>query len=259
MKAVILAGGLPSIVEDRYDPIPKPMAELGGKPILWHIMKNYSSQGVDEFVICTGYKGDYIKNFFMNYYLYQSDITIDLGSNEIEVHRKKTEQWKVTVVDTGKESSIAQRLMMAKRVVGGERFLVTYGDCVSDIDLRSLVAKHQNAGKTVTMTVAAPTGRSRVLPITEEGQLSENVPKSHQFVRTDACTMVFSKEIFSYLEEYWQDDVMSDRLLKRLAHDREISLYFHEGFWSPMETSRDKKYLEHLYESGKAPWKNWEE
>ncbi len=259
MKAVILAGGLPSIVEDRYDPIPKPMAELGGKPILWHIMKNYSSQGVEEFIICAGYRGDTIKNYFMNYYLYQSDITVDLCSNEVEIHKKKTENWKVTVVDTGKESSIAQRLRMAGKFVGEEDFLVTYGDCVSDIDLHKLVMRHQSEGKAVTMTVAAPTGRSRVLPITEEGELSENVPRSHQFVRTDACTMVFSKNMFPYLEEFWQDDVMSERLLKRLAHEHEISLYFHEGFWSPMETFRDKKYLEHLYETNRAPWKNWEE
>lgn len=259
MKAVILAGGLPSIVEDRYHPIPKPMAEIGGKPILWHIMKNYSCQGMDEFIICTGYKGDYIKNYFMNYYLYQSDVTIDLGSNSIEVHKKKTENWKVTIIDTGIASSIAQRLILAREFVENEDFLVTYGDCVSDIDICKLMGQHQAMNKAVTMAVASPIGRSRVLPITENGELSENAPLGHEFVRTDACTMVFSKEIFPYLEEFRQDDVMSERLMKRLTHDNRISVYFHDGFWSPMETSRDKNYLEHLYTTGEAPWKNWME
>lgn len=259
MKAVILAGGLPSIVEDRYEPVPKPMAEIGGKPILWHIMKNYSCQGVDEFIICVGYKGDYIKKYFMNYYLYQSDITVDLGSNQIQVHKKKTENWKVTVVDTGKDSSIAQRLLRAREFVGEEDFLATYGDCVSDINICKLEEQHKNEGKTVTMAVAAPTGRNRILPITEKGELSETSPHGYQFVRTDACTMIFSKGIFPYLKEFWQDDVMSEGLRRKLTQDEEISVYFHEGFWSPMETARDKSYLERLYETGQAPWRNWEE
>lgn len=259
MKAVIMAGGLPSIVEDRHNPIPKPMAEIGGKPILWHIMKNYSSQGLNEFIICAGYKGDYIKDYFMNYYLYQSDITVDLGSNQIQVHKKKTENWKVTVVDTGKDSSIAQRLMMAREFVGEEDFLITYGDCVSDINISKLEEQHKKEKKAVTMAVASPTGRNRILPITEKGELSETSPSGYRFVRTDACTMIFSKEIFPYLEEFWQDDVMSEKLMKRLTRENQIDVYFHEGFWSPMETSRDKRYLEHLYETGEAPWKNWEE
>lgn len=257
MKAVIMAGGLPSIVEDRYNPIPKPMAEIGGEPMLYHIMKNYSCQGLDEFIICAGYKVDYIKNYFMNYYLYQSDITVDLGTNEVKVHKKETETWKVTVADTGKESSIAQRLLRIREFVGQEDFLVTYGDCVSDIDINKLAEQHRQGKKAVTMAVATPTGRRRVLPITEEGKLSEREPDSHQFVRADACTMMFSSEIFPYLEEFCQDDVMSDEFMKRLAHDNQISLYFHEGFWSPMETARDKNYLERLYAMGKAPWKNW--
>lgn len=259
MKTVILAGGLPSIVADRYEPIPKPMAEISGKPILYHIMKNYSCQGLDEFIICAGYKGDYIKDYFLNYYLYQSDITVDLNSNSIQVHKKKTENWQVTVADTGKDSSIAQRLLKVRAFVGQEDFLVTYGDCVSDIDIGSLVARHLESPKAVTMAVTAPMGRSRALPITEKGELSEDTPVSHQFVRADACTMVFSEKIFSYLQEFSEDDVMSEPLMKRLAHDHEISLYFHEGFWSPMETSRDKHYLEYLYETGRAPWKNWQE
>lgn len=257
MKAIILAGGLPSIVEDRFDPIPKPMAEIGGRPILWHIMKNYASQGIKDFIICVGYKGDCIKNYFMNYYLYQSDITVDLGTNHIDIHRKKTEDWKVTIVDTGKDSSIAQRLLMIKEYIEDEDFLVTYGDCVSDINIDKMKRQHYEKGKIVTMAVATPTGRNKILPITQMGEMAENVSREHMIACTDACTMIFNGNIFPYLEKYWKDDVMSEDLMNELVHKGELSVYLHDGFWAPMETARDKNSLEQMYLSKTAPWKIW--
>ena len=253
MKAVILAGGLPSIVEDRYEPIPKPMAEIGGRPILWHIMKNYAYYGIKDFIICTGYKGEYIKDYFMNYYVYESDITVDLQSNNIEIHNKRTEDWKVSLVDTGYESSIAQRLLKIQDMLEEQDFLVTYGDCVSDINVKELVQQHIKGNKITTMAVAMPTGRNKILPIGNETARESD----KEFARTDACTMVFNKKIFPYLSIYKQDDVMSDELLGCLMKDEQIQFFFHNGFWSPMETARDKKRLEELYENGNAPWKVW--
>lgn len=257
MKAVIMAGGLPSIVEDRYEPVPKPMAEIAGRPILWHIMKGYAEYGINEFIICTGYKGEYIKDYFMNYYMYQSDITVDLRKNEVQVHKKRTEDWKVTIVDTGNNSSIAQRLLMIKEFVGEEDFLVTYGDCVSDINIRKLMEQHRKGDKAVTMAVASPTGRNKILPISGSGELEEGDIQEHKFVCADACTMVFSSQVFKYLLMFKKEDVMSENLRRKLTRDGEIQIYLHEGFWSPMETARDKKYLDSLYENGQAPWKNW--
>lgn len=252
MKVVILAGGLPSKLIEEDEKIPKPMAEIGGRPILWHIMKQYAHYGYNDFIICGGYKVDMIKQYFMNYYIYQSDITIDLQSNDITVHRKKTEDWKVTVVDTGFASSIPQRLAMIHEYIDGESFIVSYGDCVSDINVRDLVHFHNNHHQVATIAVARPIGRNEIMPIVEEKFSCEGFDAGNAWV--NACNMVFTREIFDYLDK----NMLSDNQMISSFLEANVAIpYIHQGFWSPMETVRDKTYLQTLWDEKKAPWKVW--
>lgn len=257
MKAVILAGGSRSTISNDSEGIPKPMAEIGEKPILWHIMKMLSAYGVEEFIICGGYKVNVLKDYFRDFYIYQSDITVDLQNNTVICHKNRTEDWQVTVVDTGLESSPGQRLLQVKEYVGSDDFLVVHGDCLSNINISGLVDYHRENGKVLTLAVAKPTGRSAVLPIDETGyylEAAEAVLPQNQ-AWTDACCRVFKPEIFDYLEK----DYDIERLLfRKLADENRMISFFHNGFWCPVETRRDKVYLERLWQSNAVPWKIWE-
>lgn len=259
MKVLILAGGLPSTLADHNESLPKPMVEIGERPLLWHIMKLYSHYGYDDFIICAGYKGDMIKRYFTDYYIYQSDVTIDLETNRVMIHKKRTENWKVTVLDTGRDTSIVQRVRKARKYVGSEDFIVAYGDCISDIDVSDMVSKHRQSGVAATVAAARPAGRNAVLPLNDEGGFSYDNRQggSQPQPWVNACNMVFSEEIFHYLGE--KDDFWENSSFPRLAKDSQIQVYKHAGFWSAVETKRDQYELEQLWKSGNPPWRLWKD
>ena len=261
MKVIILAGGLPSTLIEEDEKLPKPMAEIGGRPLLWHIMKQYAHYGHTDFVICTGYKGEIIKDYFMNFYIYQSDITVDLQTNEVAIHRKQTEDWKVSVIDTGRDSSVLKRLCMAGDYTGGEPVLVAYGDCLSDIDIEQLVHQHESSGAIATLVVAHPTGRNEILTLDADG-CYQGTKKSASDLRPDAwvnaCSMVLEPEALKILQQ--TERTRTDgSVLDCLAMNGSVATYRHAGFWSPVETIRDKVWLEGLWSKGLAPWKVWED
>ena len=258
MKVVVLAGGLPSTLIEEDEKIPKPMAEIGGRPILWHIMKQYAFYGYKEFIICTGYKGEMIKNYFMNFYIYQSDITVDLQSNRIDIQRKKTEDWNVMVVDTGRNASVSERIIKVREYLREDTFLLTYGDCVSDIDIKKMVEQHRREGKAVTFAAAKPTGRNKIIPVGVHGGIEQSDKQNSSLnAWVNACNMALDQKIFSYLDK--NEALLEEDMLNSLAADGQVSPYFHNGFWSPMETSRVKTFLEYMWKHGKAPWKVWED
>lgn len=256
MKAVILAGGLPSTVIEDNEKMPKPMAEIGTQPILWHIMKLYAHYGVKDFIICGGYKVDMIKEYFMNFYIYHSDITVDLQTNEVVLHNKVTEDWKVTVVDTGINTSVIERFWRIKDLLAGEEmFAIAYGDCVSNIDVREMIDTHLNSGKIMTLAVAKPVGRNRVLPIVDGAFSNEySMSQVEERVWVNAYNMICSTDIFHYLTKAGSMDGMIDLMREQCA----VEPYFHKGFWSPMETVHDRDVLNDMWQSGNAPWKIWE-
>ncbi len=258
MKVVILAGGLPSTIDEENEKKPKPMAEIGGRPILWHIMKQYSAFGYNDFIICTGYKGEMIKDYFMNFYIYQSDITVNLQTNHVDIHRKKTEDWNVSVMDTGLNSTITERIMTIRRYLEDDPyFLVAYGDCVSDISIQKLVEQHLAEQKLVTMAVSRPTGRNQILPINEDGHMDTEKKPRIRDAWVNACNLVFSAEIFQYLNE--GKFFLEEKMMDTLGRDGRIGVYRHEGFWSPMETFRDRHLLETMWNHKQAPWKIWQD
>lgn len=259
MKVLILAGGLPSTLADHNESLPKPMLEIGERPLLWHIMKLYSHYGYDDFVICAGYKGDMIKRYFTDYYIYQSDVTIDLATNQVMIHKKRTESWTVTILDTGRDTSIAQRILRAKECVNGEDFIVAYGDCISDIDVSQMVLKHMQGGLAATVAVARPAGRNAVLPLDDGGSFLYGRQRESWLSQSwvNACNMVFSGKIFNYLRA--DDDFWERTLFPRLAKDFQIQAYRHSGFWSAVETKRDQYELEQLWKGGNPPWRLWED
>lgn len=257
MKVVILAGGLPSTVIKEDEKIPKPMAEIGTQPILWHIMKHYAHFGIKDFIICGGYKIEMIKDYFRNFYIYHSDITIDLGTNEVTLHKKVTEDWNVTIVDTGIRTSVTERLLKVKEYLEGEEnFAVAYGDCVSDIDVAKLVQMHRDNRKIMTLAVAKPVGRNRILPIVDGmfmGDRRGEMVAENAWVNT--CNMVFSPDVFRYLKTA----STLDDLMEQLQKDHLVTPFFHSGFWSPMETVHDRDVLNNLWNINQAPWKIWED
>lgn len=191
MKVIILAGGLPSTLIEEDEKMPKPMAEIGGRPMLWHIMKQYAHYGYNDFIICTGYKGEVIKDYFMNFYIYQSDITVDLQTNEVEIHRKQTEDWKVSIVDTGLQSSVMERLIMVRELAGDEPVLVAYGDCLSDIDIQEMIESHRRQQSLATVAIAHPTGRNEILALNEQGcYIGTKQGKKQKHSWVNACSMV---------------------------------------------------------------------
>ena len=256
LKVIILAGGLPSTLIEEDEKMPKPMAEIGGRPMLWHIMKQYAHYGYHDFVICTGYKGEVIKEYFMNFYIYQSDITVDLQTNEVTVHRKQTEDWNVSIIDTGFNSSVGERVHMATEFIGNEPVLVTYGDCLSDIDVNKMVEYHKVKGGVATFAVAHPAGRYEIVPLSEsDGRMIEHPGVSNAWV--NACSMVLEPEAFRY---FALDDAHKPiSLVECLAEEKNMQAYRHEGFWTPVETVRDKMVMEALWAEKRAPWKVWED
>lgn len=259
MKVIILAGGLPSTLIEEDEKMPKPMAEIGGRPLLWHIMKQYAHYGYNDFIICTGYKGEVIKDYFMNFYIYQSDITVDLQTNEVEIHRKHTEDWKVSVIDTGRDSSIEERLAMVWGYLEEEPVLVAYGDCLSDINIQKVVEQHRQSKGIATFAVAHPVGRNELLSIDASGRYGR-IQKSgcEGKAWVNACSMVLEPEAFSCLADNVKNQAAVN-LMDCLAREDEIQTYRHDGFWSPVETIRDKTWLEELWDRKEAPWKVWEE
>ena len=256
MKAVILAGGLGTRLSEETDIKPKPMVEIGGKPILWHIMKSYSAHGVHDFIICCGYKGYVIKEYFANYFLHQSDVTFDMSLNSMEVHQKRAEPWRVTLVDTGDSTMTGGRLKRVERYIKDEsEFLFTYGDGVADIDIRETISFHQSHGKLATLTSTFPPGRFGVLET--KGQ---QVVSFHEKPRGDGSMInggyfVLSPKVLDYIED--DNSIWEQYPLIQLSKDGELMSYEHDGFWQPMDTLRDKHYLEKLWSEGKAPWKVW--
>jgi glucose-1-phosphate cytidylyltransferase len=256
MKAVILAGGLGTRLSEETDSRPKPMVEIGGRPILWHIMKMFSNYGINEFIICCGYKGYVIKEYFANYPLHSSDVTIDLKKNSVIVHERRAEPWKVTLVDTGEHSMTGGRLLRIKDYVQhDETFCLTYGDGVSDVDIVSLIRFHRSHGRAATLTAVSPPSRFGALVIRDK-QVTEFTEKPQGEVSLiNGGFFVLSPKVFDYLQD---DNTIWERApLERLACNAELMAYEHRGFWQPMDTLRDKLYLESLWERNEAPWKTW--
>ena len=257
MKVLLLAGGFGTRLSEETDIRPKPMVEIGGKPILWHIMKSYSAHGFNEFVILLGYKGYYIKEYFANYFLHQSDVTIDMSNGSMEVHHNSSEPWKVTLLDTGLHSMTGGRIKKAQEFVGDEPFMLTYGDGVADINISELVEFHKTHGKAMTMTSAQPEGRFGALNIGENDQVEEfkEKPKGDGSW-INAGYFVCEPKVFNYILD-GDLTVFEQQPLKKLAQEGEIFTYKHHDFWMPMDTLRDKIKLNELWDADKAPWKVW--
>ncbi|MDF1621712.1 glucose-1-phosphate cytidylyltransferase [Pseudothioclava nitratireducens] len=256
MKAVILAGGLGTRLAEETSVRPKPMVEIGGRPMLWHILKMYSNHGINDFVICLGYKGYYIKEYFANYFLHMSDVTFDMGGNTMEVHQQRAEPWKVTLIDTGDASMTGGRLLrVADYIRDEEAFCFTYGDGVSDVDISAVIDFHKSHGKDATLTAVYPPGRFGALEI-YKGQVKsfEEKPKGDGSM-INGGFFVLSPKVLAHL--VGDSTVWEQAPLKKLAAANELMAYEHHGFWQPMDTLRDKQYLEELWSSGKAPWKTW--
>ena len=257
MKAVILAGGLGTRLSEETSLRPKPMVEIGGRPILWHIMKMYSQHGVNDFVICCGYKGYLIKEYFANYFLHMSDVTFDMRSNRMEVHHKRAEPWNVTLVDTGDNSMTGGRLKrVADYVRNDEAFCFTYGDGVSDLDISATIEFHRTHGKAATLTATYPPGRFGALDIQGQ-QIKQFMEKPKgDGAMINGGFFVLSPRVLEYLDG--DATVWEQQPLQRLAAEGELMAYAHNGFWQPMDTLRDKHLLEELWTSGQAPWKKWD-
>jgi glucose-1-phosphate cytidylyltransferase len=257
MKAVILAGGLGTRLSEETATRPKPMVEVGGKPILWHILKMYAQHGVNDFVICCGYKGYVIKEYFANYFLHMSDVTFDMRSNLMEVHHKRAEPWNVTLVDTGDHSMTGGRLRrVAKYVQDEEAFCFTYGDGVGDIDISATIDFHRGHGKAATLTATYPPGRFGALEIRDRQVISFKEKPKGDGALINGGFFVLSPKVLKHLSN--DSDVWEQQPLAQLAADGELMAYQHEGFWQPMDTLRDKHLLEDLWSSGTAPWKTWD-
>ena len=255
MKAVILAGGLGTRLSEETETRPKPMIEIGGKPILWHIMKIYSAHGVNEFVVCLGYRGYMLKEYFANYHLHETDVTFDIGQNSMEVHHRRAEPWRVTLVDTGTETMTGGRLRRVADYIGDETFCMTYGDGVSDVNIRRLVDFHTASGRLATLTAVRPPGRFGALELDEA-----KVVAFQEKPVGDACWInggffVLSPAVLDLIAG--DDTAWEQEPLERLAREGQLAAYRHDGFWQPMDTLRDKRQLEELWRAGRAPWKTW--
>ena len=255
MKAVILAGGVGSRLTEETIARPKPMVEIGGKPILWHIMKIYLAHGIKDFVICLGYRGYMIKEYFANYFLHMSDVTFDMANNKKEIHQASAEPWRVTLVDTGETTNTGGRLRRVQHYLGEEDFCFTYGDGVGDIDITRLVVFHKSEGRLATVTATQPPGRFGALRV--EGNRVVNFAEKPQGDGgwVNGGFFVLSPKVLGYVagdETPWEGVPM-----ERLSSENQVSAYFHHGFWQPMDTLRDKNHLEALWVSGQAPWKVW--
>ena len=257
MKAIILAGGLGTRLSEETASRPKPMVEVGGMPILWHILKMYSHHGINDFVICCGYKGYVIKEYFANYFLHMSDVTFDMRSNRMEVHQKRAEPWNVTLVDTGVDSMTGGRLArVAKYVQNDEAFCMTYGDGVSDIDISASIEFHLSHGKSATLTASYPPGRFGALDIQGDKVRSFKEKPRGDGALVNGGFFVLSPKVLGYLKD--DSTIWEQAPLANLAAEGELMAFQHDGFWQPMDTLRDKQLLDELWASGKAPWKKWD-
>jgi glucose-1-phosphate cytidylyltransferase len=255
MKAVILAGGLGSRLSEETTVRPKPMVEIGGKPILWHIMKIYAAHGVEEFVICLGYKGYVIKEFFANYYLHTCDLSLDLGHGDVQIHRSRTEPWKVTLVDTGEDTMTGGRLRRVLPYMGDAPFCFTYGDGLADIDITALIAYHREQGALATVTAVQPPGRSGAVELNGTRVRSFEEKPRGDGVWLNGGYFVLSPEVARYLDgdqTTWEHEP-----LRRLTREGQLASFRHRGFWQAMDTLRDRNQLEQLWDSGHAPWRVW--
>ena len=255
MKAVILAGGLGTRISEETNLKPKPMVEIGGRPILWHVMKIYAAHGINDFIICAGYKGYVIKEYFANYFLHMSDVTFDMSGNKMEVHERRSEPWRVTIVDTGEATMTGGRLRRVRNYLGNEPFCFTYGDGVGDVNITELIAFHQREGRQATLTGVQPPGRYGALEI--EGGRVERFQEKPEGDGSwiNGGFFVLNSGVIDLIDD---DKTMWERKpLETLAATKQLSVYKHGGFWLPMDTLRDKMNLEELWASGKAPWKLW--
>lgn len=255
MKAVILAGGLGTRLSEETVTKPKPMVEIGERPILWHIMKIYSAYGVKDFIICLGYKGYAIKEFFLNYRMHMSDVTVDIGRGDLDFHRSGAEDWKVTLIETGVASMTGGRLRRVRDYIGDEDFLFTYGDGVADVNITELVAYHRSRGRLATVTSVVPPGRFGALELEGDGVTRFREKPAGDGATINGGFFVLSPKVIDYIEDdasVWEKEPM-----ERLAREGQLTAYHHSGFWQAMDTLRDKTHLEELWSSGHAPWKVW--
>jgi glucose-1-phosphate cytidylyltransferase len=256
MKAVILAGGLGTRISEETQVRPKPMVEIGGRPILWHIMKIYAHHGVSDFIVCLGYKGYLIKEYFANYFIHNSDVTFHLAENRIDVHERKAEPWRVTLVDTGEKTQTGGRLKRVQRYIGDETFCMTYGDGLANVDIGAALRFHAAQGRLATITAVAPPGRFGMLTLEERLITGFREKPPGDGARINGGFFVLSPKVFDYIQgdsTSWEREP-----LERLAGEHELSAFIHDGFWQPMDHLRDKVLLEELWSTGSAPWKIWE-
>lgn len=257
MKAVIFAGGLGTRIAEESENKPKPMIEIGGKPILWHIMKMYSHYGINDFIVCLGYKGYMIKEYFLNYGMHMSDLTIDIEKGSVQIHRKNSEAWKVTLVDTGESTMTGGRLKRVKEYLkDDDMFCLTYGDGLSDVDITDLIHCHVSAGKRVTVTAVTPPGRFGAMNISQNGLVESFMEKPQDpnaFI--NGGFFVLNKEVIDLIQG---DQIMWEKEpMESLVRNKELNAYRHLGFWHPMDTLRDRRYLEELWSSDAAAWRKW--
>lgn len=257
MKTVILAGGYGTRLSEETALRPKPLIEIGGKPILWHIMKIYSAHGLNDFVICLGFKGYAVKEFFANYFLHMSDVTIDLAHNKLEVHHSHAEPWRVTLVDTGENTMTGGRIKRIQPYIDGDEFCLTYGDGVGNVDITNLLDFHRKEGVLATLTATQPPGRFGALKISKKRVTSFREKPDGDGAWVNSGFFVCSKEVFGYIES--DATVWEREPLERLAKERRLATFLHRGFWQPVDTLRDKTLLQALWERNEAPWKIWED
>ncbi len=255
MKSIILAGGLGTRISEESHLRPKPMIEVGGKPILWHIMKMYSYHGVNDFIICLGYKGYMVKEYFSNYFLHMSDVTFCMRENNMEIHQKYAEPWKVTLVDTGESTMTGGRLKFVEKYIGADTFCFTYGDGVSDVNITELIAYHKSNGRQATITAIQPPGRYGALQIDNGvvGKFQEKPAGDGAWI--NGGFFVLEPSVLDYIDD--NNTVWEQQPLQRLAACGELAAYQHNGFWQAMDTLREKNHLEDLWSTGNAPWKKW--
>jgi glucose-1-phosphate cytidylyltransferase len=257
MKTVILAGGLGTRISEETDTRPKPMVEIGGRPILWHIMKIYAHYGFNEFIICLGYKGYFIKEYFANYFLHQSDVTIDLADNKMEIHKSNSENWKITLIDTGKDTMTGGRIKRIEPYVNNRPFMLTYGDGVSDVNISNLVRSHKDSGKLATVTAVQLSGRFGALGIKNNSDVESFFEKPKgDGVWISGGFFVCEPGIFSFIKG--DDTIWEREPLENLAKENKLNAFKHKGFWKPMDTLKDKQDLNESWQSGDAKWKVWD-
>jgi glucose-1-phosphate cytidylyltransferase len=255
MKVVLLAGGLGTRISEESHLKPKPMIEIGGKPILWHIMKIYSAHGINEFIVCCGYKGYLIKEYFANYFLHMSDVTFDMKKNAMEVHQNNVEPWRVTLVDTGENTQTGGRLKRVAQYLDDEDFCFTYGDGVGDVDIGKSIEFHRSNGKLATLTATQPPGRFGAFEIRGHEVINFQEKPLADGGLINGGFFVLSPKVIDYIAG--DDSPWEREPLERLAREGQLNAWAHDGFWQPMDTLRDKTHLEELWQSGKAPWKTW--